>query len=585
MTTREDRRRRADDRAGERGRRRGARAAAGPARVQRVGRVRGRDLRRARRGRARGRPPRSHRRDEPQRRAAARLRERGAHRARRARLAVGARGRERATARRARVADHRDARHAASPRVGCTVTVRPDGDRRIIVIIAMPLPRPGGRHWTVVSLLDVTRERRAELALASSEGRFRQLVEQAPDAVIVVDAEGRIATCNQRTVRGVRLLAGRARRRADRAARARARRARCTSIVATSSSARRPAVRWAPGADLSGRRRDGSEFPIEVSLGTIDTPEGAQVVAIARDVTERRRAQEMVRRRQGEERVPLADEPRAAHAAQLDPRLRAAARHRRPARRPARRRSSRSNAPATTCSTCSTTCSSSSGCAPATCRISIEPVSVGRRDHRGAAPERAARAVRSTCVIPTPDRDGPWPGWAMLRPPARPSGAAQPPVERGEVQPSRRHGAGVDGRARRRAARSRSATPARGIPEALAARACSRRSSGSAPTRRSRARASGSRCRRCSSRGWAAGSSSTRSRASAARSPSRCPPPTAGRRRQRRSPTRGRAPGGFGRRAHRRPGALHRGQRRERPAHQAMTAVFGVRRDADRDDR
>ena len=36
----------------------------------------------------------------------------------------------------------------------------------------------------------------------------------------------------------------------------------------------------------------------------------------------------------------------------------------------------------------------------------------GRRDHRGPAPERAARAVRSTSRIPTPDRDGPWPGWA-----------------------------------------------------------------------------------------------------------------------------------------------------------------------------
>ena len=41
------------------------------------------------------------------------------------------------------------------------VTHRPDGERRVIVMIAMPLPRPGGTPWTVVSLMDVTRERRA----------------------------------------------------------------------------------------------------------------------------------------------------------------------------------------------------------------------------------------------------------------------------------------------------------------------------------------------------------------------------------------------------------------------------------------
>jgi PAS domain S-box-containing protein len=179
------------------------------------------------------------------------------------------------------------------PQGRLTVTVRPDGARRIIVIIAMPLPRPGGRHWTVVSLADVTRERRAELALASSEGRFRQLVEQAPDAVIVVDAAGRIATCNQRTAEvfgyapaelagaPIELLVPE--------------RSRPTHQRRRDQFVEAPASRpMGAGADLSGRRKDGSEFPIEVSLGTIDTPDGTQVVAIARDVTERRRAQEMV---------------------------------------------------------------------------------------------------------------------------------------------------------------------------------------------------------------------------------------------------------------------------------------------------
>ena len=182
---------------------------------------------------------------------------------------------------------------SGTPSGRLTVTVRPDGSRRTIVMVAMPLPRPRARHWTVVSLADVTRQRRAELALAASEGRFRQLVEQAPDAVVVVDETGTITTCNQRTAdvfgypptelvgAPIELLVPDAAR-------------------ATHQDRRAEFVRWpssrpmGAGADLSGRRKDGSEFPIEVSLGAMDTPEGRQVVAIARDLTERRRAQEMV---------------------------------------------------------------------------------------------------------------------------------------------------------------------------------------------------------------------------------------------------------------------------------------------------
>jgi PAS domain S-box-containing protein len=173
------------------------------------------------------------------------------------------------------------------------VTVRPDGGRRIIVIVGMPLPRPEGRHWTVVSLADVTRERRAELALASSEGRFRQLVEQAPDAVIVVDAAGHIASCNQRTVevfgyRPTELIGAPIELLVPE-------RSRNVHEQRRDDFVRAPASRqMGAGSELSGRRKDGSEFPIEVSLGTIDTSDGTQVVAIARDVTERRRAQEMI---------------------------------------------------------------------------------------------------------------------------------------------------------------------------------------------------------------------------------------------------------------------------------------------------
>src|SRR6185436_6579169 len=46
------------------------------------------------------------------------------------------------------------------------------------------------------------------------------------------------------------------------------------------------------GLDLEGQRKDGSRFPIEVSLNTIETSEGRLGVAFVSDITERKRAEE-----------------------------------------------------------------------------------------------------------------------------------------------------------------------------------------------------------------------------------------------------------------------------------------------------
>lgn len=54
------------------------------------------------------------------------------------------------------------------------------------------------------------------------------------------------------------------------------------------------------GLDLLGRRRDGSEFPVDVSLSPFETDQGRRVAAAIRDITERRRVEAALSAANGE---------------------------------------------------------------------------------------------------------------------------------------------------------------------------------------------------------------------------------------------------------------------------------------------
>lgn len=135
---------------------------------------------------------------------------------------------------------------------------------------------------------DVTGEKRAERVLA--EERFYALLEAAPDAIILTDHAGTIRVVGSRAERMFGYsrteLVGR------RIEMLLPERFRAQHVEHRRECAEAP-ERGPMGAelDLAGLRKDGTEFPIEVSLSSIEMGDESFVATAIRDITDRREVQ------------------------------------------------------------------------------------------------------------------------------------------------------------------------------------------------------------------------------------------------------------------------------------------------------
>jgi hypothetical protein len=152
----------------------------------------------------------------------------------------------------------------------------------------------------------IYRGRRA-LPFGGTSTRFRALLEAAPDATITVAEDGRITLVNSQTEtlfgyarheligQAIEILLPEQLRHAHLAHRR----------DFHAQPRRRP---MGSGLDLVARRKDGSEFPTEISLSPLHTDEGLAVIVVVRDITERKKADQ--------ERVALVREQAARSEAE-----------------------------------------------------------------------------------------------------------------------------------------------------------------------------------------------------------------------------------------------------------------------------
>jgi PAS domain S-box-containing protein len=170
---------------------------------------------------------------------------------------------------------------------------RSDGEYRWVLDIGTPRFAPDGTFLGYIgSCIDITERKQAQ-------ERFRLVVEASPNGIVLVNAKGHIVLANacveklfgygrdELIGQGIELLVPE--------------RFRGEHPAHRADFHAAPAARaMGAGRELFARRKDGTEFPVEIGISPIQSPEGTLVLSVIVDISARKQAEAEARQHREE---------------------------------------------------------------------------------------------------------------------------------------------------------------------------------------------------------------------------------------------------------------------------------------------
>ena len=157
-------------------------------------------------------------------------------------------------------------------------------------------PLEGKKGGAVISHMDITRRRRAEMAVEKSDATLQALLDAATQSIVAVNEDGKFVIVNAST----ETMFGYTR---DELL------GRKMDVLVPDYFAQPRSRPMGLGLELEGRHKDGTVFPVEIGLSTMETTEGRLGVAFVVDITQRRLMDALLLQREQEVKTLLDNSP------------------------------------------------------------------------------------------------------------------------------------------------------------------------------------------------------------------------------------------------------------------------------------